>query len=140
MKEFVQGRLSSYEAMLDDSTYPKSARLRRKAEFTRVFSQGDVFPGRQALVRRAPNCLGHARLGLSVPRRYGKAVRRNTFRRLAREAFRAVKNRLGAHEYVLSPRRHLETPTLAGLTEDLLRTLVAAPAPRRDRGGRPRGT
>lgn len=117
------------------TTYPKYVRLRRKGEYTRVFAVGDVFPGRQALVRRAPNRLGFARLGLSIPYRYGNAVRRNRFRRLAREAFRSARERLGTHDYVLSPRRHLETPTLAGLVEDLLRTLTAAPAPPRRRDG-----
>lgn len=121
------------------ATYPKHVRLRRKAEFRHVLSTGEVFPGREALVRRAPNQLGHARLGLSTPRRYGNAIRRNTFRRIAREAFRAVRERLGAYDYVLSPRRHLDAPTLAGLTRDLLRTLTAKPAPPRARGGDRRG-
>lgn len=119
--------------MQADSTYPPEARLRRKAEFRHVLSEAAVFPGRQALVRRTPNRLARARLGLSTPRRYGSAVRRNRFRRLAREAFRQVQGRLGDHDYLLSPRRHLETPTLEGLTHDLLRTLTASPAP--PRGG-----
>ena len=94
-EDSVQGRLSSYEVMPAHSTYPKNARLRRKADFARVLSTGDVFPGREALVRRAPNDVGHARLGLSTPRRYGNAVRRNAFRRLAREAFRTRSARAG---------------------------------------------
>lgn len=120
-----------------DSTYPKHVRLRRKAEFTLVLSRGDAFPGRQALVRRVPNRLGHARLGLSTPRRYGNAVRRNLFRRLAREAFRGMRDELGGFDYLLSPRRHLAEPTLDGLGRDLLRTLTATPAP--PRGGSRRG-
>ena len=115
-------------------TYPKQARLRRKEEFRRVLAEGEVFPGREAIVRRAPNRLGHARLGLSTPRRYGNAVRRNTFRRLAREAFRHLQAELGAFDSVLSPRRHLVAPTLDGLRRDLERTRTARPAPRREPG------
>lgn len=116
-------------------TYPKCVRLRRKEEFRRVLDAGQVFPGREALVRRVPNRLGHARLGLTTPRRYGNAVQRNAFRRLAREAFRHVRDTLGAYDVLMSPRRHLDTPTLAGLTHDLERTLTAKPAPPR-RGAR----
>ncbi len=34
------------------------------------------------------NALTHGRLGISVARRWGKAVRRNRFRRIVRETFR----------------------------------------------------
>ena len=117
-------------------TYPKHVRLRRKGEFRRVLDAGEVFPGREALVRRAPNRLGHARLGLTTPRRYGNAVRRNAFRRLVREAFRLVRARLGPYDYVVSPRRGLDEPTLAGLVRDLERTETTRPAPPRS-GSRP---
>lgn len=118
--------------MTADETYPKTARLRRRREFQRVLAHGDVFPGREALVRRAPSRLPHARLGISTPKGYGKAVRRNVFRRLVREAFRTMRGRLGSYDYLVSPRRHLERPTLEGLREDLLRTLTGTPAPPRD--------
>ena len=115
-----------------DARYPRSARLRRQQDFQRVVKRGDVFPGREAVVRRIANETGEARLGIATPRRFGRAVRRNRFRRLAREAFRSVRHRLGGHDYFLSPRRTLETPTLDGLREDMLRTLSRKPAPRRD--------
>ena len=111
--------------------YPKEARLRRRPEFRRVLSEGEVHPGRQALVRRAPNALGSARLGIATPRAYGNSVRRNRFRRLAREAFRRLRAELGAYDYLVSPRRHLVEPTLAGLVADLSRTRHARPAPTR---------
>ena len=99
-----------------------------------MLSRGEVYPGRQALVRRLANESGGARLGLSTPRAYGGAVRRNRFRRLAREAFRALRSELGAYDYMVSPRRHLVEPTLEGLGADLLRTLRATPAPPHARG------
>lgn len=113
--------------------YPKSARMRRQAQFRAVSSRGAVFPGREALVRRVANELGTPRLGIASPRRYGNAVERNRFRRLVREAFRAVAAELGAFDYLVSPRKHLETPTLEGLKADLLRTRNARPVPPRAR-------
>ncbi len=40
------------------------------------------------------NDVGHCRLGLSVSRRVGKAVRRNRIKRLLREAFRLIQHEL----------------------------------------------
>ena len=129
--------LSSHDAMsdADAKTYPKQARLLKRGEFQRVLGRGEAYPGRQALVRRAANRQGRARLGISTPRGYGKAVQRNTFRRLVREAFRHLQNELGAYDYLVSPRRHLEHPTLEGVRADLLRTRTASPAPPRAHTG-----
>ena len=117
------------------TTYPRSVRLRSRAAFRRVVTEGDVFPGRQVLVRRCSNGKGFARLGVATPARYGSAVRRNRLRRLVREAFRQHRSALGSFDYMVSPRKHLLTPTLAGVRDDLLATQSRAPAPRRTRGG-----
>ena len=123
---------------MQDRSYPKAARLLRKGCFRRVLSRGEVHPGRQALVRRLGNERGRARLGISTPWRYGKAHRRNRFRRLVREAFREIQTELGAYDYLVSPRRGLAEPTLDGITRDLIRTLTATPAPPRKRHTRER--
>jgi ribonuclease P protein component len=113
--------------------HPPEARLRRREDFRRVLDRGDVFPGREAVVRRAPNGGRDARRGRAAPRAYGRAVRRNRFKRLVREAFRGLRSELGAHDYLVSPRRHLVRPTLEGLRADLRRTLADAPRPPRRR-------
>lgn len=118
---------------MSDVAYPKAARLRHQREFRAILSRGEVYPGRQALVRRMANEVGRARLGISTPRRYGKAHRRNRFRRLVREAFRSVQGELGAYDFMVSPRRGLEEPDLEALLHDLLRTRTATPAPPRKR-------
>jgi ribonuclease P protein component len=54
-----------------------------------------------------PNGLGHPRLGLTVPRRVGKAVRRNRLKRLLREAFRLNQHELPqGMDYVVLVRPH----------------------------------
>ena len=99
--------------------YPKAARLRRDADFSAVRTRGRRVHGRQAVVRVAARPSGPARLGIGVSRAYGDAVRRNRFRRLVREAFRALLPTLPPCDLLVQPRRDLREPTLAGLREDL---------------------
>ncbi|MDJ0974815.1 MAG: ribonuclease P protein component [Planctomycetota bacterium] len=120
--------------MVPSFALPKRARLRHRAAFQRILKAGEVFPGREVLVRRLANDCGHARIGISTPRRYGSAVRRNRLRRLVREAFRALQEELGGFDYLISPRKHLEEPTLAGITRDLDSTRTRAPLPPRKKG------
>ena len=120
--------------MLPAFPLPKNARLRHRAEFQRLLKAGEVFPGREVLIRRLANPCGHPRVGISTPRRYGKAVRRNRLRRLVREAFRMLQGELGDYDFLVSPRKHLEEPTLAGIVKDLEGTRTRTPLPPRRRG------
>ena len=107
--------------MASDRTYPRSARLRLDRDFRAVLAHARAVPGRECLVRVARRVEGGARLGIASPRGMGGAVTRNRFRRLVREAFRARRARLGPVDLLVSPRRGLVAPTLAGITEDLER-------------------
>lgn len=107
--------------------YPKTARLRLDRDFKEVRSRGRRHVGHEASIRVVATDLGRARLGLATPRRYGDAVRRNRFRRLAREAFRSVATTLGSRDFLVEPRRDLVEPTLAGLARDLAAAAGAPP-------------
>ncbi len=73
-------------------THPKSHHLRLPREFEAVYA-ARVRESRGPLTAYAlPNDLGHPRLGLSVSRKVGTAVRRNRIRRLLREAFRLMQH------------------------------------------------
>ena len=105
--------------------YPKAARLRKDRDFQPVRTRGRRFVGAQVMVRSFGNAAGRARLGVSSPKKYGNAVRRNRFRRLVRAAFRAVAGRLPARDLLVEPRRDLVEPDLATLCTDLERAVDA---------------
>lgn len=81
-------------------------KLRRRAEFTRVYEQGRRFRGRFMTCFALPNELGSARLGISASQKIGNAVARNRAKRLVRELFRRHKPLTGI-DIVVIPRREM---------------------------------
>jgi ribonuclease P protein component len=72
--------------------FPKSRRVRHRAEFSAVFD-ARVRQSRGPLTAYAiPTDRPTPRLGLSVGRRVGTAPRRNRIKRLLREAFRLMQH------------------------------------------------
>jgi ribonuclease P protein component len=69
--------------------HPKTRRVRTRAEFVAASSGPRVHtPHFLLLLTRGPKPDGAARLGVTVTRKVGDAVRRNRVKRLVREAFR----------------------------------------------------
>ncbi|RME51856.1 MAG: ribonuclease P protein component [Deltaproteobacteria bacterium] len=72
----------------EDFSFPKRMRLRRRAEFTRLSRKGKRKSSPHFLLLFQRNDLGYNRLGITVSRRIGNAVRRNRLKRRIREFFR----------------------------------------------------
>jgi ribonuclease P protein component len=79
--------------------------LRRPADFEAVYDRRRSAADATLVVYVRENGLPHSRVGLSVSKKFGAAVRRNRIRRLLREAYRLEKADLPAgYDFVLIPR------------------------------------
>lgn len=63
-------------------------RLCKRIDFLRMNRQSKSYVGRLVIIDVRPNHLVHARLGITVSKRFGKSHERNRFKRIVREAFR----------------------------------------------------
>lgn len=125
-----------------DDRFPKSARLRRRAEFLAVQGRGRrvYTPHYILVVRQAPD--GSGRLGITVTKKVANAPGRNRTKRVLREVYRRNRARFPVAELVIIARPG--APKL-GYAEALAELLDALPAahraaqqpkpPRRPRSG-----
>ena len=111
--------------------FPRTARVRARADFDRIFQQGR----RQATPRLAVHWHATevpARLGLAVSRKVDPhAVGRNRIKRALRDVFRHHRAELAAGDYVVVARPPARDATREQLERhflDLLRRLGALPA------------
>jgi len=84
----------------------------RRSDFVRITRSGRRIATRYFLafvLRRADG--DRARLGITVTRKVGKAVRRNRIKRLVREWFRGARDGMGSCDLVVIAKRGI-SPTL----------------------------
>ena len=96
--------------------FPRHHRLLRPAEFRYVFADAARAGDQRVTVLARANGLAHGRLGLAVGRRkIALATRRNTFKRVVRESFRAHAPRVAGLDLVVLPKPAAATASRAEL-------------------------
>ncbi|MCH7720019.1 MAG: ribonuclease P protein component [Planctomycetes bacterium] len=106
-------------------TFPRTLRLRRRADYARVFGRKCSAGDGRLVVYVDANGLEITRLGLSISRRVGKAHIRNRMKRLVREAFRLTRHELPAGLDLLCVIKPHSNPSLEEYRRSL-QQLVAA--------------
>jgi ribonuclease P protein component len=101
----------------DDANFTPRERLRKRADFQRVYENGWKVHGRLATLFTLPNALPGARLGIAATRKLGGAVQRNRAKRLIREVFRRNKITQG-FDVVVVPKRELLDAGLSALENE----------------------
>ncbi len=102
----------------------RSTSLTASLEFERVYRKGSVYRGRLFSVHALPNSVGRPRLGLSVSKKVGTAVRRNAVRRRLKEIFRSTSPTLPEElDFVISARPAAADASFRELNKEFLYAL-----------------
>ena len=110
--------------------FPKRARLLKRAEFRRVYDEGQRRNGSYFAVFFRPNGLEETRLGITVPTRVGKAVLRNRVKRRLREVFRLNRDRFSrGWDIVMNPREAAGRVPFPSLEKEMMRLFPSQPPP-----------
>jgi ribonuclease P protein component len=101
--------------------FPRSAHLLKRADFQRVYQQGQRHFGRHMTVFFLDKGgEGDARIGFTVTRALGGSVQRNRIRRRLREAARLHRAKLcGGVDVVINPKKSVAQLRFERLSEDV---------------------
>ena len=107
-----------------DQRFGRKERLRKRTEFQKVFHEGKVFSNDQVIVYALLNSTRISRLGITVGRKFGNAVKRNRLKRIFREAYRLNKQVLNRGvDIIIIPRTGFTDLTLKSI-EDKFKELL----------------
>ena len=94
---------------MSNESFGKNERLLKGWQYKEVFDKGWRIDKRVFVIYGVKNLLGFTRIGLSVPKKVGTAVKRNRVKRILREVFRQNKERfLKSHDIVVVAKKGAE--------------------------------
>jgi ribonuclease P protein component len=102
-------------------SFPKEKRLRSNMLFRKVISSGQCVRDKILTIYIAKNEVGFHRLGVSVRKSYGNAVKRNCLKRLVREVFRLNQDRIPpGRDYLVLIKRKIENLSFKQIKDSFL--------------------
>jgi ribonuclease P protein component len=120
-----QGASSPRETRDVRHLFRKQERIRRRKDFQAVYFRGNKSAHGGLAMHALPTGHTWTRLGLSVGRKFGRAVERNGIKRRLREIFRLCKHQLKpGHDVVITVRREAAQRSYHELEESVT-TLLA---------------
>jgi len=102
--------------------FSRDEKVRRRADYQRIYDQGSRVHSRLLTLFTLPNQLLVGRLGIAATRKLGGAVVRNRAKRLIREVFRRNKPAAGI-DIVIVPKRELLDASLTAIEIEFRQTL-----------------
>lgn len=112
-------RTSSHRPEKTDSglnSFPKSSRILKRQRFKEIGSARNRYFGKILTIDFVPAL--SAKIGITVVRQFGNAVKRNRFKRLVRESFRL--NSRAPFEIIVMPKKGIADYSLEQIKQDLL--------------------
>jgi ribonuclease P protein component len=110
LNRFSRIKVRARRCVMAENRFPKRLRLLGPNDFERVFAARNSASNRWIMLHGCSNEAGHARIGLAISRRVGRAVERNRWKRLLREAFRLAQQELPAVDLVCLARAEAPPP------------------------------
>jgi ribonuclease P protein component len=105
---------------MESFSFPKNVRLLNRRDFVNINRSGKRLHTRHFTVILKQNGLGITRLGVSVSKKTGNAVKRNRVKRLIRELFRLNKTRFPqGYDIVIAAKKDASYLDLRKIKEDL---------------------
>lgn len=101
----------------------KSYRVKREQDFNAIFTKGNNIANRKFVVYRMSNQQEHFRVGLSVSKKLGNAVVRNSIKRRIRHILMECQHYLAADDFVVIARKGVEDLSYQDMKKNLLHVL-----------------
>ncbi len=103
-------------------SYSKDFRLKSSRQYQQVLERAKGIRGKYIVVHAhlAPN-YPVTKLGVVASKKYGKAIARNRFKRISREAFRKVRSTFPpGMQLIIRPRKHAIEASMHNILDELL--------------------